>query len=249
MSPQDRGIALIIVVWAVILIGGFVTGIIVMGGGDAAITANRIDMARGQALAEAGVARAIATLADPVAREKLPFGRPFSVELEDAARISVVVRDSCGLIDLNWAPEPLLQAYAMTRGMKPDAASRYSRAVAARRLAAPTSGKDDWRSGPWQNLDQMADLPAMTPETLRPLHQGLTVNCHEAGADPRVAPDDVRQALGVANVTGSPSHGLAYEIIAQASLASGAKATIHAAIWLSRQPGPPYYYVTEWRAL
>jgi general secretion pathway protein K len=249
MRPHENGIALIIAVWAVILIGGFVTGMVVMGGSDAAITGNRIEAARAQALAEAGVARAIEALADPQSREKLPLGQPFTVQLEDAAEITVEVRDSCGSIDLNWAPEPLLQAYAVTAGLKSDAAGRFSAAIVARRETASTNGKDELHSGPWQSLDQLAGLPGLSAATFQALRSGLTINCREAGADPHLASGLVLQALGKASVRGSPSHGMAYEIQAKASLASGAKATIEAAIWLSRMPGSPFYYVTGWRTL
>lgn len=249
MRPHESGIALIIAVWAVILIGGFVTGMVVMGGGDAAITGNRIETARAQALAEAGVARAIAALTDPDSREKLPLGRPFTVQLDDAAEIIVEVRDSCGSIDLNWAPEPLLRAYAITAGIKPDAAGQITGAIVARRQAAPATGDDVINSGPWQSLDQLAGLPGLDAATFKALRPGLTINCREAGADPRLASGSVRKALGMASVSGSPSHGMAYEIQAQASLTSGAIATIEAAIWLSRLPGPPFYYVTGWRTL
>lgn len=247
MRPHESGIALIVAVWAVILIGGLVTGMVVMGGGDAAITGNRIETARAQALAEAGVVRAMSALADPQSREKLPLGQPFTVQLEDATNITVEVRDSCGSIDLNWAPEPLLRAYAMLAGLKSDAAGRFSKMIAARREAAITAGKDELHSGPWQSLDQLADLPGIGPAALLALRPGLTLNCREAGADPWLAPDLVRQAQGMAGVSGSPSHGMAYEIQARASTATGAKSTILAEIWLSRQPGPPYYFITGWR--
>ena len=249
MRPEESGIALLLAVWAVILIGGFVTGVMVLGGGDAAITANRIDMARAQGLAEAGVATAIAALTGPDFNKRPALAQPFSVELEDGARIMVEIRDSCGAIDINWAPEALLRAYAMTIGMKSDAAGRLAGAIVARRQAVPATGKDEWRTGPWQSLEQLADLPGMDKRTLEEIRPGLTVNCGEAGADPQHAPDTVREALGLSGVSGGPSHGLAYEIEAKARLASGAKVTLLAAIWLSRQPGPPYYFITGWRTL
>lgn len=247
MRPRESGMALMIAVWAVILIGAFVAGMVALGGSDAAITANRIDAARAQHLAEAGVYRAIAALLDSATRETLPLGQPFTVQLEDEARIIVEVRDSCGAIDLNWAPPALLRAYGVTMGMKPAAAERFSQAVVARQQASLNPDTAASNSGPWQSLDQLADIPDMDGGQLQALRSGLTVNCREAGADPCCAPDTVKQSLSLAGVSGGPSHKLAYEIAAQASLASGARVTVLAAIWLSRQPGPPYYYVTAWR--
>lgn len=249
MKPDENGMALMIAVWAVILIGGLVTGMVVMGGGDAAITANRIETARAGALAEAGVLRAVAALTDPAAREKLELDQPFTVQLEDAASITVVVRDSCGAIDLNWAPGALLRAYGVAEGMSHAAAARFASAIEARREAGLEETADGLPSHPWQSLDQLNALPDMDRATLNRIIPGLTVNCREAGADPRLAPDLVREALQLSGAAGSPSHGLAYEIEAQARLASGARVTLRAAIWLSRQPGPPAYYITGWRSL
>lgn len=247
MSSRENGMALIIAVWAVILIGAFVTGMVAMGGGDAAVTANRIDASRAQHLASAGVSRAVAALVDPITREKLALAQPFAVQLGDEAEIMVVVRDSCGAIDLNWAPSALLRAYGVTMGMKPAAAERFAKAIVARQQTALNIGATELNSGPWQSLDQLADLPGIDSAMLESLRPGLTINCREAGADPCCASETVKQALGLAGIGGSPSHRLAYEIEAQASLASGGRATVLAAIWLSRAPGPPYYYVTAWR--
>lgn len=239
--------ALLIALWAVILMGAFVTGMIAIGGGDAAITANQIDAARARHLADAGVRRAIAILADPDAREKLALAQAFSIQLPDEAEIAVQVRDSCGAIDLNWAPQALLRAYAVTAGMKPAVAERFAQAVVARRQTAISAKQEDINTGPWQSLDQLSGIPDIDGDLLLAMRPGLTINCREAGADPCCATEAVKSALSLAGVSGSPSHRLAYEIQAQASLASGAKVTVQAAIWLSRTPGPPYYYVTGWR--
>lgn len=247
MRSRESGMALMIAVWAVILIGAFVAGMVAMGGGDAAITANRIDAARAQHLAQAGVYRAIAALLDSTTRETLARGQPFSVELEDESRLIVQVRDSCGAIDLNWAPVDLLRAYGVTIGMKPAAAERFSQAVVARQQASLNPDTAASNAGPWQSLDQLAEIPDMDGGQLQALRPGLTVNCREPGAAPCCAPDSVKQSLSLAGLSGGPSHKLAYEITAQATLASGASGTVMATIWLSRQPEPPYYYITAWR--
>ncbi len=247
MKSRENGMALMIAVWAVIIIGAFVAGMVATGGSDAAITANRIDAARARHLANAGVNRAIVALADPALREKLPLAQMFAVRLEDEAEIEVIVRDSCGAIDLNWAPSALLRAYGTIAGMKPAAAERFAQAIVARQQTVLGPEVADLNAGPWQSLDQLADLPDMDSTLLQGLRTGLTINCREAGADPDMAGVNVKRAFGLAGIGGSRSHRLAYEIEAKASLPSGAKATVQVAIWLSREPGPPYYYVTGWR--
>lgn len=252
MKPHEAGMALLIAVWAVILMGGLVAGMVAMGGSEAAITANRIEAARARHLADAGIRRAILALADVNAREKLVLSpaASFQVQLEDKAEIAVQLRDSCAAIDLNWAPVEVLRAYAMVHGMQAVAAQLFAGAVAARRQAENPAGapdEDNLNAGPWQNPEALAELPGMDPALLEAMRPGLTVNCREAGADPDLAMPDVKEALGLAGVNGMQSHGLAYDIEAQARLESGARVTARAAIWLSREPGPPYYYVTSWR--
>ncbi len=246
MRPDEKGMALMIAVWAVILIGALVAGMVAAGGSDAAIAANRIEAARARHLAEAGVQRAIAALVDPEQRETIRLGQPFAAPLQGEAAVTVVVRDSCGAIDLNWASSALLRAYGLSLGMKPAAAARFADAVVARQRLTLAPGAAELNTGPWQSVEQLAALPEMDPALLQALTPGLTINCREAGADPCCATQAVKQALSL-GVSGTPSHRLAYEIEALAALASGAKARVRAAIWLSREPGPPYYYVTEWR--
>lgn len=247
MNPRENGMALMIAVWAVILIGAFVGGMIALGGGDAALSANRIEAARAWHLAEAGIYRAIAALADPAAREKLQLAQPFSVQLEDGAEIKVTVRDSCGAIDLNWAPAPLLRAYGVVSGMTPVAADHFASAIVARQQTVLSPQATALNSGPWQSLDQLTDIQGIDAAQLQTLRPGLTINCREAGADICCAPETVQDALSLAGGGGSPSHKLAYEIETQARLASGAVASVQATLWLSRDPGPPFYYVTGWR--
>lgn len=248
MRPRDAGMALLIAVWAVVLIGGLVAGMVAIGGSESAITANHIETARARHLAVAGVNRAIAALTDPQERDKLSDGgsAALRVRLQDDAEITVSIRDSCAAIDINWAPAELLRAYATVIGLPAADAQRFADSIVARRQTALQSGaKLD--TGPWQSLHGLAEstgLDAVSVERLRP---GLTLNCLEAGADPILAGDAVKQALGLAGLSGSPSHRLAYEIVAQARLVSGAKVTLEAAIWLAREAGPPYYYVTGWQ--
>lgn len=246
MKSDEKGMALLIAVWAIILIGAIVTGMVVMSATDAAITANGIDAAQARHLANAGVQRAIMALVDPVARQKLTLGQVFAVRLDDDSSVLVEVRDSCGAIDLNWAPHDLLRAYAATVGMKPVAAHSFAAAIVARRQGVTERDADPLSTGPWQSLDQLAGLPDMNRALLETLRPGLTINCREIGADPCCAPAPVRQALSLSGITGSPSHKLAYDITAQARLAGGPKATVKAAIWLSREAGPPFYTVTQW---
>lgn len=250
MNKKQSGMALMIAVWAVIILGALITGILMTGARNAAYTSNRIAAAQARHLAEAGVYRAIAALADPRQRAQLPLGAPapFAMQLADGARIYVAVRDSCGAIDLNWAPEALLRAYGVIQGLQPAAADHIARAIVARQYRELPADTQDLNTGPWQGIDELATLEGMDAEMLEKLRPGLTVNCREAGADAAYATQAVKEALGLAGAGGVPSHHLAYEIEAAAILDGGVKTSVRAAIWLSLEPGPPYYHVAAWRS-
>ena len=250
MKEKQKGMALMIAVWAVIILGAFITGILLTGARNTAYTSNRIAAAQARHLAEAGVYRAIAALADPRERAQLPLGvpAPFAMQLEDKAQIHVVVRDSCGAIDLNWAPEALLRAFSLTQGLPPAVAERLARAIVSRQKASLFPETAELNTGPWQSIDELAVLEGVDAEMLEKLRSGLTVNCREAGADKFYATQAVKEALHLSGAGGVPSHRLAYEIEAAAILSDGAKAAVRAAIWLSLEPGPPYYHVAAWRS-
>lgn len=239
-SYRQRGAALLIVIWAVILLAGFVAGILATGGSEAALSANMIDAARAQHLAAAGVQRAVLALLDPDERNKLQLEAPaaFAMRLSDDAEISIRIKDSCGDIDLNWPAPELLRAYALAAGMKPAAALGFAEAVAAGRGPGPQTQ--------WQSVREIAALPGVSAASLAVLADGLTVNCRDAGADPRRAGVLVKRALLLAGgeaLYGGVSHQLAYEVLSVARLASGAEAAVKASVWLAVEQGTPYRIV------
>lgn len=239
---RQRGAALLIVIWAVILLAGFVAGVLATGGSEAALSASMIDAARARHLAAAGVQRAVLALLDPAERGKLQLAQPvtFAMRLSDDASISIRIKDSCGGIDLNWAAPELLRAYALAAGMPPAAALGFAKAV--------TDGRGPGPQTHWQSVGEITALPGMSAALLAALAEGLTVNCRDAGADPGRAGVLVKQALLLAGgeaAHGGVSHQLAYEVLSVAQLSSGARAAIMASIWLTVEPGAPYR-ITAW---
>lgn len=235
-GKNQRGSALLIVIWAVVLLAGLVAGMVATGGSEAALTANMIDAARANHLADAGVQRAVLALLDPQTRRKLLLDSPasFTVQLADDAEITIRIKDSCGDIDLNWSAPELLRAYAVASGMKPQAADEFAHAVMARRQAAAEA------SAAWQSVRELGNLPGIGGAEIAALAPGLTVNCRDSGADLRRAGVLVKRALALAGGGGGVSHELAYEVESRARLASGAEVRIRAAIWLSLERGRPY---------
>lgn len=236
VPANQRGSALLVVIWAVVLLAGLIAGMVATGGSEAALTSNMINTARANHLAAAGVQHAILALLDPDMRAKLLNQSPaeFSVQLADDATIGIRIQDSCGDIDLNWSPPELLRAYAMTVGLKTAAAGKFAEAVTAHRQASPHA------SAAWQSVRELGKLPGIGGAEFAALSPGLTVNCREAGADPRRAGAAVKRALLLAGTDGSVSHELAYQVESRATLVSGAEVRLRASIWLSLDDGKPY---------
>lgn len=127
---KQRGVALLLVLWAcallAILLGGY------------ALTARteglqaHYQFARTQAryAAEAGVARAAWAISqtDPRLRWKVD-GHPYSFEL-DQAQIHVRITAEDGKIDLNTASPPLLQRFFTVLGVDPGHAEHLAAAIA-----------------------------------------------------------------------------------------------------------------------
>lgn len=263
----QRGVALLLAMWAVILLGGLVGGLLLTASSEVRLAHNLIAVEKAQNLAEAGINRAILLLlsSDELADIELGGAAGFTLRLDDAAEIAVTIRDSCGQIDLNWAPAPLLSAYAVTAGLSPTSARQFSEAVIAGRENShlssgnfPLSGfgqapalppvalPDGIPAAPWQTRRDIARLPGIGGPELAVLLPGLTVNCREQGADPQFAGAEVRRAITLSGFSGR-SHRLAYDITAQVKLPGGAKAATEAALWLTRDSNAPYRIVHWYR--
>ncbi len=263
----QRGVALLLVIWAIILLGGLVGGLLATGSGEVRLARNLIAIEKAQNLADAGINRAILLLlsSDDLAEIELGDATGFGLRFDDAAEITVTIRDSCGQIDLNWAPEPLLSAYALAAGLSPASARQFSAAVIAGRGAAdaasgdatansfsppsarpPVAASGGIPAAPWQTRRDIARLAGINRQELAALLPGLTVNCREQGADPEFAGAAVSRAIALTGLSGR-SHRLAYDITAEVKLPDGATAATEAALWLTRDSRQPYRIVHWYR--
>lgn len=107
-ARTQRGIALIVVLWAGVLLGIMAATLAFAARTEVTLAANVRDQAKAQALADAGIQRAIATLGSR-ARElaMIADGRSYEFALGDG-QVRVQVRAETGKLDLNRAPEALI---------------------------------------------------------------------------------------------------------------------------------------------
>jgi general secretion pathway protein K len=116
--PRVRGVALLLVLWAVTLLAILLGGFVLVARTESLQSRFLLDATRARYGAEAAISRASYELrrADPLARW-VPDGRPYELEF-DGMKLSVEVTDESGKIDLNAADEVLLLQFFLTMGVE-----------------------------------------------------------------------------------------------------------------------------------
>jgi general secretion pathway protein K len=263
MTRTQRGAALLLVMWLILLLSGLVAGYAV---------AARIEsmqgngLARGSAAREAaraGVEYAAARLLDPdPARRLASDGRSVRFAF-DGARVEVGVRDEAGKIDLNHAGHDLLLGLFVALGEPRDAANRLAAAILDWRdedsLAQPAGGAEDpdyaaadlaWgaKDAPFETVAELEQVMGMRPALFASAAQYLTVFSGASMPDARSADGIVLQAMGVDRPQPlgpgalPPAGSGTYSIDSRARLADGRRAQVSVILRLGGNglPGSAY---------
>ena len=245
MSVQtQRGAALLLVMWLILLLSGLVAGY--------AMSA-RIESMQGNGLARSVVAReaaragveyAVSRLMDADATKRwVPDGRGYQLVF-DGAQIEVSVRDETGKVDLNAAAPDLLAALMRTLGEPEESARRIAGAIVDWRdedtLVQVAGGAEDpnyaaaglaWgaKDAPFETVAEVEQVLGMRPALYRSMAPHLTVHAALAMPDANFADAPVLQAMGVERpqpvddtlpVSGSGT----YSVESRARLANGRRA-------------------------
>jgi general secretion pathway protein K len=105
----NRGFALIIVLWAGVLLSVIAASFAFTMRVETRLAGNLVERAQAEAIAEAGIRRGIvALLAHPRDPRWVTDGRVYELPLDDG-RMLIRLRSENGKIDLNGAPEALIQ--------------------------------------------------------------------------------------------------------------------------------------------
>ena len=126
-APQDRGFALLIVLFVLVLLGFLITQFLGAARTELTITGNLRGAAMAGAAADGGVSRAIVDLADGTAIAPRRIG---------ASAVVVSVRGIAGRINPNAAPPALLAALLRVAGAGPAQAQEIADAIVAWRSPA-----------------------------------------------------------------------------------------------------------------
>lgn len=209
VRPGQRGFALLAVLWLVMLLALVAASFTRTARTQIDLGRNAVEKARAQALADAGVDRAILGLLepDPAVRWRAD-GTPYALTFA-SGEVRIAIQDEAGKIDVNVAPDALLQGLFTSIGLASDEASALVDAIAdfrdpddLRRLNGAED--DDYRAAglsweakdaPFEAIEELQQVYGMTPRLYRRIAPLLTVHSWEEGIDPLVAPPEVLFAV------------------------------------------------------
>jgi general secretion pathway protein K len=199
----QRGIALLAVLWAVAVLAVLAMDVLLASRREALHGRDRLEHARLEAAAEAGLALAVRALL-----RNAPAAALGPHEF-DGSRILVGLEPEAGKVDLNAAAPELLRALLLGLGVPGGQALALAAAIIDWRDPdqVPERGglelegyRQQGRAVPprdaeFQSVAEMADLAGMTPELLERLAPLVTVHHRRPEPEFALAAPPVRQAL------------------------------------------------------
>jgi general secretion pathway protein K len=205
MTGRNRGFALLIVLWTLVLIAFIVGNLTARGRTEIRIASNLVSNAATQAAADGGVYEAIYNLSDPQVDARWPLdGSAHDLQIGDA-KVVVRVTDEAGRINPNTASPALVDALLRVTGSDEEAAQRLSQAIALWVGSAPGGPQPDQGLAqynaaglsygppgePLQTLGELRRVLGMTPDIYAAIRPHLTLygppQPNAQSADPTVA--------------------------------------------------------------
>jgi len=211
-AARERGAALILVLWLIVLLTALIGGFAL---------AARVEALQGRVLvrglvasnaARAGLEYSLTRVALPDARlQWKPDGSEHRWRFGDAV-VDVRIVDENGKLDLNQAPHPLIAALIQRHGVEPSEAGRIAGAIVDWRdpdlLTQPGGGAEDGdydaagrpygaKDADFESVAELLQVLGMTPALYAKLEPDLTVYSGRAQPDPAYASAELLDAMGL----------------------------------------------------
>lgn len=218
-SRRERGFALLMVLWTLMLLAFLAT---VYGNNartEVLLARNLVTNSRAEALADAGIYRAAAGLARAPREGGFrgngqvyiwrPDGLDAGMASEPLDEVRFTVRDEGGKVDINQAPAPLLRELFIAIGVKPESAIALADAIIdfrdenQEKQPHGAEARDYKQAGlPWgpknkqfDVVDELTYVLGMTPEIYRRVAPLVTVWGLGESPHPYTAPLEVQRAM------------------------------------------------------
>ena len=211
---RARGIALVLVLWAVTLLTVIASSFAYTSRTETLLARNQATAVRAQVLADAGIERALYELYKPLTDPQRwkTDGRTYPWAF-DGVTVRIMIRDESAKINLNRAPEALIQGLLRNAGLNDEEVARLADAIADWR------DPDDFRrangaeardyedagrnytpaNGAFETIDDLRLVLNMTPEVYKKISGSLTVHSARTGFNSLTAAPEVLYAIPEVN--------------------------------------------------
>lgn len=216
---REAGIALIVVLWVLALLSMIAASVIVNSRTGISLARNQVEIAKAQALAEAGVYRALLGLSEPDPEQAWRVDGTVYAWIQDDAEIRVLLRDEGGKLNLNKASDRLLTGLFRSGGLsKEDADTMVARIADYRdaddlRRLNGGEGEEYNKAGlkwnpknkPFEALAELRQVLGMTTELYQRVAPALTLYTGRQAPFEPTAPPEVRAFYGTMDSAGEMS--------------------------------------------
>jgi general secretion pathway protein K len=272
---NQRGIALLAVLWVVIVLGLMAAVFMRESRIEVNLTRNLIEEAKAEAMADAGISRAMLGLvATDDAAFWRPDGTPYDFAFADGF-VRVTLQDESGKIDLNRSAGPVLQALFEAAGLAPPQAQQLVDAMAdyrdADHLRHANGAEDadyaaaglsyDAKDAPFAMTEELLQVPGVTRELFDRVAPYVTVHSPRRDVNivaalpevlrllPYLSPARVDTMLKQRTDQGRSGRRwrvVAVTVVADATTANGGRFIREAILRRSNDPSVPFD-VVQWR--
>ncbi|RUL74895.1 general secretion pathway protein GspK [Dyella choica] len=227
---SQRGVALLLVMWACTLLAILLGGYAVLAHTEGLQSNYQFEQARAHYAAEAGVMRAVYALQAPSVNDRwIADGRVYPMLFEQA-KVGVSITAESGKVDMNSASPDVLTHLFQNVGIDSVHAGQIAQAmvdwrsfpispqqVAQRNAAYAAAGRDYGpRNGPFASVEELQMVLGVTPELYAKIAPYVTIWSGRASPDPNTAP-----LLALASSPGMDLQHAAAIIAARPSSAGG----------------------------
>lgn len=210
----QSGIALLMVLWMMALLSVIAANLVYTTRAELQIAGNLVSLGKAEALADAGIARAVFELSRPRTADPSQWrgdGRTHRWTYGEGD-LSVTIVDESGKIDINTAPAPLLAGLFRSAGAAdPEAladavidwrdADDLLGLKGAEKNEYLAAGKGHLpANASFETIDELRQVLGMTDEIFRQVERGISVHSYQSGVNSTIAPREVLLALPDATV-------------------------------------------------
>jgi general secretion pathway protein K len=258
-NRRERGFALVIVLWAIVLLTLIATQLTAAGRAEVRLAGNLRGAAQAEAAADGAVHAAIMRLLGQPAGPWPPDPAPLT-ERVPGGRLVIKLGSDDGKLNLNGASADVLAALLRALGVDRSQAQRLALDMAlwrfpsadtiARTAAYAQAGLNYGPPGAaYQSIAEVSLVLGMTPDIFARLRPHVTVY-HEGDPDPRAADPVILALIGgpaaAVSQRGPPRPGRVATIDVDAVMDNGSRAARHAVVRLGAPSDRGGWSILAW---